>query len=297
LCEPLQRAIIIYHLKNGTFNDSILGDSISCNIIKYLDRRHSHYRNNEKYFYYIPINKEFDKYTESEAEKLIARYNKKSVEYLLCGLYSNKSDSILIKIKHSRYINSKIRTNPCKRSYKTSGNKKVRFGASLLTGLWIPTGDLTILGLHPELGFRLGLKRQNFSAEFSFIWKFLKTPDSYYARRIHTSDSIEPTNKFGGGYIGFDISKNIFTNKKSDVQLLAGLGFDGFPTFKEDENYEEVRSYNINLGIGYKYYYRKTAYIGIETKYNIVDYSMTGVTNLKGNYISIRFIWGHFDRN
>jgi hypothetical protein len=73
LCEPLQRAIIIYHLKSNTFSDSILGDSISCNIMKYLDRRHNDYFNNEQYFSYVPTGKEFDKFTDSISKILISK--------------------------------------------------------------------------------------------------------------------------------------------------------------------------------------------------------------------------------
>ena len=298
LCEPLQRAIIIYHLKNRTFNDSILGDSIACNIIKYLDRRHNYYLNNEKHFYYTPIGKEFDKYTESIAEELITKYKKKSVEYLLCELYSNKSDSILIKIKNPRYSNSKISINPCNRIYMTDISKEMKWNCALMSGTWIPTGGITSLGVHPELGFQFGFMKQSYSAQLTLMIKFLKTPNKYYAKRIHSNDSIESTNQFVGPYFGLDLGKIIFVSKKSEVQLLAGLGFDAFTaldTVEGSGRYEDIRSYNINLGIGYRYYYKKHSYIGIESKYNIVDYSMTGVTNLKGNFISIRFILGHID--
>jgi hypothetical protein len=305
LCEPLQRAIIIYHLKANTFNDSILGDSISCNIMKYLDRRNNDYFNNERYFSFVPIGKEFDKFTDSVSKIVIHNYKRKSIEHLLCELYSNTSDSILIKVKSPIYKKSKIHNIPCdqhiKRRFKSGFINKEGWGIALMSGIWIPTGEQKILGIHPELGFQSGIKKAGYSAQFTLIIKFLNTPNQYLAKRVHSNDSIVPTNQFVGPYIGMDFGKSIIEFNKSELQFLIGIGFDAFtaldPLSDAYSRYEDVRSYNINFGLRYNYFFKSQhSYIGIEPKFNFVDYSLTGVTALKGNFISVRFIYAYKDK-
>lgn len=303
LCEPLQRAKIIYSLQNNTYNESILGDSISCNIQYFLDRKHDRYFGNEQYFSYVPINKDFDKFTDSIANGLLRKYPKRSIEYLLCEMYSNTSDSMLIKIKRPLYRNSKIRKNPCNgdESSKNSmkGLRKNGYNIALMSGIWIPTGDFAKMGVHPELGFQGGVKSTKYSIQFTLIVKFLSTPNKYQARRVHTDNTVELTNQFVGPYIGLDYGRTLVSSTHSEFQLLGGLGFDGFTALDPKPNtngrYEDVRSYNINFGLGYKYYFKNTSYIGIEPKYNIVDYTYNNVLDFTGNFVSIRFVYGHID--
>jgi hypothetical protein len=46
-----------------------------------------------------------------------------------------------------------------------------------MTGILIPTGEQTQLGIHPELGFQSGIKYLGYSAQFTLIVKFLNTPN------------------------------------------------------------------------------------------------------------------------
>ncbi|NVO12163.1 MAG: hypothetical protein HXX16_19550 [Bacteroidales bacterium] len=303
-CEPLQRAKILYHLKFNTFNDSVLSESISCNIKIFLNRKKQYLFKEPEYFSYVPVGKEFDIFSDSIAKTLIHKFKRNSVEYLLCELYSNKSDSILIKIKHPRYQFSTIHNKPCsihaKKNEKIKKINKSGFDIALMSGVWIPTGGLSVLGIHPELGFQGGAKNENYSAQFTLIIKFLNTPNKYLARRVHTNNSVEETNQFVGPYIGLDFGKSIYHTYHSEFQILAGLGFDAFtalnPLKEINNRYEDVRSYNVNFGFGYRYYFKnKPQYIAIEPKFNIVDYGLNNVTDLKGNFISIRFIYGHID--
>lgn len=301
-CEPLQRAKILFHLKHQNFNESILEDNITCNILVYLNRKKKNYLFNEPYFSYVPIGKEFDNCTDSIAKTLIPSFKKKSVEYLLCELYSNTSDSILIKIRNPLYKTSKIRNNPCNATTKKPMEiNKQGLQAALISGIWIPTNDQKILGIHPELGFQAGTKTPEWSIQFSLILKFMKTPTPYYAKRVTTSDSLELTQAFAGAYIGVDLGRTLFTSKHSELMLLSGLGFDAFTALKPNESIEgsgneDVRSYNLNAGVGYRYYFKNGTHLGVEAKYNIVDYAHTGVTTLKGDFISVRIIYGIIEK-
>ncbi|MBK7174449.1 MAG: hypothetical protein IPH84_14740 [Bacteroidales bacterium] len=51
-------------------------------------------------------------------------------------------------------------------------------------------------------------------------------------------------------------------------------------------------TYNINAGVGYRYYLKDNLYLGIRAKYNFVDYTLNHVVDFTGNPITIQFIVG-----
>jgi len=302
-CEPLQRAKIIYSLKFNCYNDSILDKSIACNIRIFRERKLLNYFNNESYFSYVPVWGQFDRYTDSVAKSTLSIYNRKSIEYLLSEFYGNISDSLLIKIRNPRYTGSKIRYYRCKTNINSRINphESLQEGVNIgvMTGAWIPTGRLKVLGVHPELGFQGGVTKQNYTAQFTLMIRFLKTPNYFMARRVKTTDSLERANTFVGPYLGLDFSRRIVGDKNIEMLFLGGFGFDAATVLepsKKDKSYQDVRSYNINFGMGYRVYLHNHSYLGFEAKYNIVDYTLNGAIDLKGNYISIRFIYGYFEK-
>jgi len=300
MCEPLQRAKIIYSLKFKNYSDSVLDNSIACSIKNFKERKRLKYARNEYYFTYIPINGKFDQYTDSLAKAMLVNYDRKSVEHLLCEFYGHVNDSLLIKIKNSRYLLSKIRYSKCEQEIKA----KVKSGKfntdgihiGLMSGIWIPTRELTVLGVHPELGFQSGVRMQNFSAQLVLTIRFLNTQNSFWAKRIHSNDSLYKTNHFYGPYIGVDCGRRLYSFRKSEIHLIYGLGFDASTVLKHirknEYRCEDVRSYNLNFGIGYKHYFKKSSYVGIEAKYNIVDYTLGHHLDFKGNYFSLSLIFG-----
>lgn len=174
--------------------------------------------------------------------------------------------------------------------------QKGGFGVSLatMTGIWIPTGDLSSLGLHPELGVQLGLKTKRLSIHCTALIKFLNAANSYLAKDTKINSWVS-TKSFFGPYLGLDIGANFLNINNNEFQLLMGLGYDAFTALDSDygkSKKQNVESFNFNFGLGYNYYYNDYNYIGVEAKYNIVDYSKTGITNFTDNFISLRFVYG-----
>jgi len=55
-----------------------------------------------------------------------------------------------------------------------------------------------------------------------------------------------------------------------------------------------ISSLNTNFGLGYRYFYKNGEYIGLQGKYNIVNFSNPGGTNFSGNTLTISLIVGGF---
>ncbi|CAN5314340.1 hypothetical protein BH10BAC4_BH10BAC4_08030 [soil metagenome] len=190
-------------------------------------------------------------------------------------------------------------TNRQRRGYlRIASNRQFDFGRSgfnlaLIGGIWIPTGQLTPLGIHPELGFQLGSKKDKSEFDFTMVFKFLNTPNYYYAKRNGTP---ELTNHFFGGYIGLDYRRDVYRKDKHEVSLLAGGGLDGFDVFNYNNTKTKTASiltYNLNIGVGYRFYYKNMSYIGVNVNYNFVDYTVNNVVDFTGNPVTIRLVFGN----
>ncbi|MEI6091808.1 MAG: hypothetical protein WCR42_15230 [bacterium] len=299
--EPLIRARVILALKEGNFKDSLLGINPFNNIFNYQNRadmiKYSNtyrYDNYESYFGYVPPGYEFDNFTRKEAQNLKDKYSPNSLEYLICEFYSTNSDTLF----------DKLQTLPDKNSLLASEYQKmVGYYLNLpeghlewITGIWIPTGGIKLLGIHPEMGFQAGVKVNKMSYDFTMCFKFVKSANTYLANRPHSDLPLESTSQFFGGYIGIDIGRDIFSKNGHEIQLTGGVAADGFDVLNENKDYDlkaaSVWSYNFNLGLGYRYYLNSKYYVGVRAKYNVVDYKLNNIIDFSGNPITMHFVFG-----
>jgi len=186
--EPIFRAQLLYALKQDGLSDSLIREGFINNAFNYKSRmdmvRYNNYFNYElyqSYYGYTPPGQEFDNYTRQLAAEMKESYDPYSPEYLICEFYSNNSDTIFSKLQSPEYRNNILSTE-----YYKSVEDLLRvpeYHYSWITGMWIPTGELKELGIHPELGFQVGVKHKKMNYDLTLLVKFARTPDYYYARR------------------------------------------------------------------------------------------------------------------
>lgn len=296
--EPIFRSKILLALKEDKYDNSLLTKGVLNNIFNYQNRvnfiKNSYYHQydeNISYFGFTPFAQKFDKSTQEIAKSVKKKYKPGSIEYLLAEFYGGKTDRILQNIKSKLYGNSMLIQELDKEAEKYS--KLGEFHIALIKGLWIPTGYQRLLGLHPEIGFQIGSKKGSINRDFTIVFRFLQSENHYTAYR---NDIPELTNYFFGGYIGYDLGKDIYAEKGHEIQFTGGIALDGLDILEEDKNKglesETVFSYNFNFGIGYRYYISNSFYLGLKAKYNIINYSLGGKTNLSGNAFTIQLIIG-----
>lgn len=299
--EPVFRAKVLLALTTGTYTDSLLTTGILNHIYNYKNRvdmiRNSTYYSYDtytSYYGFIPPGQEFDQVTQELARSLVDVYAPESNEALLAEFYSGEVDTIFCKLQSGTQTNTTLSTE-----YNEQLDKYLRMAemhASWVTGVWIPTGELTTLGVHPDLGFQLGAKKGKMNYDLTMTFKFINAANDYTAYR---NGVPEMTNDFFGGYIGFDVGRDIVSHNGHELQITGGIAFDGFDALSGDDELdldsESTASYNFNLGLGYRYYIRNSMYLGLRAKYNIVDYTMNDVVDLTGNAITIQFLVGGID--
>lgn len=159
------------------------------------------------------------------------------------------------------------------------------------TGVWMPTGKLNTLGNHPFIGISFGGQQNKFLLNLVIDMRFMKSKNYY---EFNYMDSIHVTNDFFGGYMGVDVGYEMLRTEKSSFNLIGGFGYDGFDAlFPEawEGNEAATHSYNLNFGLLYKYYFKGTKYLGIQTKFNLIDNTLQDRTDLTGNAFTIAILY------
>ncbi|ULQ54722.1 hypothetical protein [Flavihumibacter fluvii] len=177
--------------------------------------------------------------------------------------------------------------------------KGPRFDLALSTGVWLPTGNLSTLGVHPSFGFHAGLRDMHHQLDLTMQIRYLHSANPYAVKR---GGQLDSTDYYFGGYIGLDYNYYLVSTARYDFGLLAGIGWDGFdfaPDPYEYYYYEPyytshvtIGSFNANAGLRFNYYVTHSFYIGLQARYNAIQYSTGGGTNLSGDAFSIDLIFG-----
>jgi hypothetical protein len=107
------------------------------------------------------------------------------------------------------------------------------------------------------------------------------------------------TKRYFGWYLGLDFGYEVVYFRRQGILLVSGIGWDGFstnPNRAEDEDPNWINSFNYNIGVGYRLYFKKDIYryIEFDVKYNFINYRNEGGTDLSGDAISILFLYGTF---
>lgn len=212
---------------------------------------------------------------------------------LLVQYYAQPSDTVLDRINTRTFDRTPLKTEYL--ADQERNDPRVGYHYSLMGGIWIPTGKLSLLGNHPYLGFQIGGRGQRLMVNVSIIIKFLDSKNYY---NVYKADSLYSSNNFLGGYIGLDGSYALIKSRRHEWDALGGFGWDGFDALsverKDDRKLtKSVNSVNFNLGTGYKYFFGKQgAYIGLDAKYNFLFYDNKGGTDVSGNAFSIGLVLG-----
>ncbi len=304
--EPVFRAKVILAFATGQNTDSLTDDETLYLLNNYRNRAEmiesrnfSGYDYAKPYYGFVPVGQEFDSFTIRFFKSALKKEEKFTTNYLLSEFYGDNIDTLFTKIKSEAYKDTRLSEEYAKIEQKAGALVSANY--ALLMTAWIPTGDISILGVHPQLGLQVGGKYKKVNFDLTLAFKFLRSKTGYYATRVKSDKSVVSTDKFFGGYIGFDFGYDMWSVKNNEFQLIGGIGYDGFDAIDEDKkndlDAESVSSYNFNFGIGYRYYFQGGAYVGLQAKYNLVDYTLNRVINFTGNPITISFVIGVTDKS
>jgi len=169
-----------------------------------------------------------------------------------------------------------------------------RTNYAFLAGMWIPMGDLALLGNHPSLGFQVGARDNSNQLDFTLQFRFSKSANTY---TINRNNGFYDLNNYFGGYIGLDYAHYLVNKINFDLGLFGGMGYDGFDITSSNYNYDDLKplsigSFNANAGVKLNYFLTTSFYIGLQARYNFINYINHGGTSMAGDAFSIDLIIG-----
>jgi hypothetical protein len=303
ISEPILRTRILLSILSNTFNESIYDSTIVDHILNYMMRmdttvNEDFYYDYQEYFGYVPIRGPYDYFTQCLADTLLQFSFYNPVELLFSEFYAN----ILIDPVKEIQVNADYENTDLRSYYHRRVEKylsKPDFNINFFTGIWIPFDNAALLGNHPVIGMQGGIRSQKMTYNLTLAFKFIKSKNEYTILR---EGNLETTTNFFGGYIGADLEREMVRLRKSQIDLLAGIGYDGWDAVKvntEDDNPDNdlshsISSLNINFGVGYRHYLRNKTYLALQGKYNFVNYNNQGGTNFSGNTLTFSLLVGGF---
>lgn len=301
ISEETTRCKILFAIDNRDFNEDIYDSNILNYLIFYKKmssvpdavsgKMYAHF--NWRYTTNQPDI--LNKFTVGLAKELLERRDLKPIEIFFLRMYSNEFENTFALLQTEAF-NGTLIQQLYDDEIKELDKKLIGHGA-FLAGVWIPQDNLEIVGTHPFLGGRAGIQYQKLMADVTVGFKFGKSPNVY---QVSKNDSVWNTDYFFGGYIGLDLGIEMYKIRNNGFYLIGGIAFDGFDALRVDDPNSEtdisksINSLNLNIGLGYKYLINQTNYIGLDFKFNRLDYKNTGGTNLTGNAFSINLIYGFF---
>jgi hypothetical protein len=235
--------------------------------------------------------KQFDQETRLFAEELFAGQKPGSIEYLLCLFYANDFESFFQTIWQGNAGMSKL--HKLLWDYRNNIEAEIEVRVKLGTGLWFPLGANTVLGVHPQFAFAWGIKAWIFQLDFSVIGRFADTPQSY---TIEDGGMLYSTNYYEGGYVGADLSIDLFQFGIHEIIGKIGMGYDGFSAFDsgEHDDFRDIGSFSLHIGLEYRlnlfFNTPKPDFYGgycyLENRYTFLNHQNENGTDLSGDAIS-----------
>lgn len=165
--------------------------------------------------------------------------------------------------------------------------------ASFVAGYWFPTSNMKILGSHPSFGFQLGVLNKRNEVDLTIQLRVGGTGSTY---KVLRDGVIYDLDYYLGGYVGLDYTRYLLKGKNTEFGWLAGIGYDGFDISGEsDDDYlspTSIGSLNVNTGLRFNFYFSARSFVGLQGRYNAVNYKNNGGSSFKGDSFSIDLIIG-----
>jgi hypothetical protein len=306
ISEPIVRTRILFAILENTFSETLYDSTIVDDVFNYMRRMDTTttvdlYNNYRNYFGFVPIRQDYDYFTQCIADTLLQRIFYNPMELLFSEFYANVLPDPVKEIQiDTIYTNTEFRSYYFQRVDKW--NQMTDMNLNFFTGIWIPFGSAELLGVHPILGCQVGAHTRKMTYNLTVALRLFKSKNEYTILR---DGNIETTHKFLGGYIGLDMEREMLKFGKNEFDLLAGVGYDGFSSIlvnTEDDKTDNdvghsIGSINSNFGLGYRHFSAKNTYVGLQCKYNFVNFKNKGGTDLSGDSITISLIFGGFSNS
>jgi hypothetical protein len=297
--ETIYRTKVLWAIDSGSFSDTLIDEYT----ISYLDL-YQWFRNDTtgnslySYYYYtseFELLKWYQSFTDSIAKRASGYLDLSSEERFFVNFYLDPSDSSYQAIQLNELRNTKI----AKIYNQPVGGELpeglLHYGFS--AGMWIPDDKLITLGMHPSIGVNAGMRYHRMIYNIGAAFRIGGSPNEY---EVVYKDSLYTTDKFLGINFSLEAGRQVISWRRHELDILGGLDLEvmNVLTLKNDLNNADdneskaITSPSMHLGAGYRYYLNNERYIGLSSRYHLLNFKNKGGTNLRGNALTITLEYG-----
>jgi hypothetical protein len=306
--DYIQSMRLLLDIKTANFDSTTVDGALFNTLISYK-QIYPHYHSWHPVFvdYFNPMHRDsqqeynqlqllLQNETRKIASDIQATYS--TDEALLQDFYAADSVSFA-KIKQSSPKDSKLRRLYDKELAKTL--RMPEFHAALFAGYYHPFGKLDVFGPHPSVGAIFGARQLRHNYDLVLDVRFGRSQENY--EFVYQGDLMED-DRWTSFYFGFEYTYDFIATKKFRMGLSPGIAYNGITAVNEDDTDDDdakiLPSLDVNGGLALKYTFGKNGgYAGLQARYHWVDHRNPGGTELDGNYLSLRLIFGsifNYDR-
>ncbi len=260
--------------------------------------------NNEEYYSFY---KKYYSFLKRMAASMIGKRKYSPVEDFLLHFYANP-DSVKFSALETATYDSTVLQDKYK-IYRKYNRDIHGVSSNLHLGMWVPNGALSLLGSHPYMTYAFGGRSEAFLFEMIIGFRPGSSPNNYQVERF---DSVYTSDNFLSWYTGFDMGTKLYRTKKSELDLLWGVGYeelqvlsiyyaDAGVSTSTNSITKSINTFYANAGLGYRFYITNKVtknnnhlrrYISLQAKYNYANYVNKGGSDLTGNYVTIGLVYG-----
>lgn len=296
MSEPIMRTRILLAISENNFSEDLYDSTIVDHVLNYMFRMETSdssglYESFDSYFGYVPIRGEFDYFTQSIADSLLALTFYNPIELYFVELYANVLQDAIKEVSFdTTYSETKFREYYYNRVDRY--RFKPDFNMSVFTGIWMPYGSASLLGNHPLIGIQGGIRSGKMTYTLGTSIKFLKSKNEY---NIVRNSAVESSSYFFGFSVCGSVEATLIKLRNHELGILAGIGVEMLETVKtntEDDNTDNDESHTLtsltsNIGANYRYYFKEKLYLGLRADYNFVNFKNIGGTRMAGNCFTL----------
>jgi hypothetical protein len=300
LSEPIQRARLLLLIQNNRLSQQTEPPFLFEAAVAYANRqdlidhenpavRDLHYADNIHYYGYIIPDGDFDRFTRKLAEQLLTQQGQNNLAVSFLHLYSGNSTEFFLQLKQGSFPQTELSKDYHQKVKMLKRMPEFNFG--LGTGLWIPGGNLAVLGIKPMVNIYAGMKFQNTTFNIIADIRFGKSKELF---EMDIKDTLIQTRNHQGAFFGLQLSRILLRTASIHYGILASAGIDVIDIV-EDRQYAQRQmhtSWGFQTGVFAEYIFANRSRLTLTPGYHFINHQNNRGTAMDGNAFILRITYG-----
>jgi hypothetical protein len=293
--EPIFRTALLAAIWDGTFSEDLYDAGVIDHLLWYIDRRErvhvETYANEDSPYYAVasPIDDlpglaAYDSFTTDLAYQLQPHQTPGSLEEGFTLFYQpSTQDELFLRLHEGGYAGSDLQ------AYYDAEVRRLRGSAawewSAYAGLWSPQRALSVLGRHPELGFRFG---RWFGRGFIGVggeFRFLDARSHYL---VWSGDEAVITDSYTALQLALEGGWALASIGRATGVARAAIGWEGIRYDPEIPDWLDSPLIGLGLGLRWSLDERHGSRLFADLTWEWTDFSTGGGTDLDGGAWNLR---------